>query len=154
MVTSRKSTPTTAAGQNCPCPSILICERFVGNGFVRQDLGLHSINMHLSFIGSPKCRLLACILVSVIYPCALREGQLVQIRNLADWHTAWRLSRTMQCRKMVDKLCLTIGANKRVLRRIVLVRCIQCYIVDVTLDPPKISCWMHPNNALFCGACW
>ena len=37
-----------------------------------------------------------------------------------------------------------ISANhKRGCEMIVLVRCILCHVVDMTLDAPKISCWMH-----------
>ena len=47
-------------------------------------------------------------------------------------------------------ICATVlisAAHKREYGTIVLVRCIQCRVVDMTLDAPKISYWMHQNTA-------
>ena len=39
------------------------------------------------------------------------------------------------------------AAHKRAYGIVVLVRCIWCHEVDMTLDPPKISCWMYQSNS-------
>ena len=39
------------------------------------------------------------------------------------------------------------AAHKREYGIVVLVRCIWCHEVDMTLDPPKISCWMYQSNS-------
>ena len=43
------------------------------------------------------------------------------------------------------------AAHKRGCKTIVLFRCIQCHLVDITLDAPKIRCWIHQNITLFVG---
>ena len=48
--------------------------------------------------------------------------------------------------------CLMCAAQKKEGREIILVQCIQCHVVDMTLDASKISCWMYRNNIPFCGS--
>ena len=47
--------------------------------------------------------------------------------------------------------CAICAAHQRVYPRIALDRCIQCHVVDMTLDAPKIRCGIHHDSTLFCG---